>query len=133
MALTIPEELLLLRVSVGQARERPQRELLAEANRPLAAARLIELVLTKRIGVEARRRHLLVSEAVVVLDSAPTHDPLLDEVVERLARADAHSCSYWIKRVAKGSEAAYWDRLVSRSLLRPRVLHADTARHAAHA
>ena len=39
--------------------------------------------------------------------ATPTGDALLDDVLERLvAAADARPCAYWIKHVAKGSEAA---------------------------
>jgi hypothetical protein len=84
---------------------RPRHALTDE---PLAAARLIELVLANRVSVEPRRRDLLARDDIVVTEATPTGDALLDEVLERLAAADVHSCPYWIKRVAKGSEAAYW-------------------------
>lgn len=130
--LTIPEELLLLHAALlDRMPARPRRDAHPLANEPLAAGRLIELVLARRLTVEFRRRHLLARDDVVVSDATPTGDALLDEVVERVAAADANTCSYWIKRGAKGSEAAYWDRLVARSLLRPDSESGDVDRSAA--
>jgi hypothetical protein len=63
-----------------------------------------------------------------VIDATPIGDALLDEVLQRFANADVHSCAYWIKRVATGSELAYWDRLVARSLLRPASLSGEGSR-----
>jgi hypothetical protein len=131
--LSIPEELLLLRAAImGTAAARPKRDLHALANEPLAAGRLIELVLAERVTVESRRHRLLWREDVVATQATPTGDALLDDVLERLAAADVHPCAYWIKHVAKGSEAAYWDRLVAKSLLRPDTLGSDARRHVAN-
>src|SRR4051794_26209016 len=135
MTLTLPEELLLLRVSVGEAMSRPTGEFFSMAKQPLAAARLIELVLVKRIAVTFRRRYLLSSDVVAVLDATPTGDALLDDALQRIATPDARSCSYWVKHTARGAEVAYWDRLVENALLRPdrisvgapwEAVHADT-------
>jgi hypothetical protein len=117
-ALTIPEELLLLRVAGIASPIRPKREFSAFENKPLAAGQLIELVLARRVTVEDRRRHLLHYQDVVVLDPARTGDELLDGVLAQLDGAETKSCSHWIKRIAKGSEISYWDRLERRSLLR---------------
>jgi hypothetical protein len=131
--LSIPEELLLLRAAfMGTAAARPKRDFHALANEPLAAGRLIELVLAERVTVESRRHRLLWREDVVATQATPTGDALLDDVLERLAAADVHPCVYWIKHVAEGSEAAYWDRLVAKSLLRPDTLGSDARRHVAN-
>jgi Golgi phosphoprotein 3 (GPP34) len=130
--LSIPEEVLLLRAALmGKAAARPKRDLHALANEPLAAGRLIELVLVERVTIESRRHRLLWREDVVATETTPTGDALLDDVLERLAAADARPCAYWIKHVARGSEAAYWDRLVAKSLLRPDMLGSDASRHVA--
>jgi hypothetical protein len=123
--LTIPEEVLLLHGALW-----PKRAY-ALADQQLAAARLIELVLADRVTVQSHRQHLLVRDNIVVTHTTPTGDALLDEVLKRIAGADLRSCAYWIKRVAKGSEAAYWDRLTANSLLRPDPLSGDAARHMA--
>jgi hypothetical protein len=130
--LTIPEELLLLRAALmGAAAARPKRDLYALANEPLAAGRLIELVLAERITVQSTRHRLLWREDVVATQATPTGDVLLDDVLERLAAADVRPCTYWIKHMAQGSEAAYWDRLIAKSLLRPDTLGTDASRHVA--
>jgi hypothetical protein len=126
--LTIPEEMLLLNGAWW-----PKRPGYALLDQPLAAARLIELVLARRVSVDSGRRQLLARDDVVVTQPTPTGDALLDEVLERLAAADVRSCTYWIKRMAKGSEAAHWDRLVATSLLRLDTLSGDAARHVADA
>ena len=133
VALTLPEELLLLRVSGGEARSRPASGFTSTANRPLAAARLIDLILAKRIAVTFRRKRLLWSDAVAVLDATPTGDALLDDVLQLIATADARSCSSWVKRTAKGAEVAYWDRLVEKALLRPDQISFDAPWDAVHA
>jgi Golgi phosphoprotein 3 (GPP34) len=131
--LTIPEEQVLLYAALmGTAAKRPKRDLYALMNEPLAAGRLIELVLAERVAVESRRHRLLWREEVVTTQATPTGDALLDDVLERLvAAADARPCAYWIKHVAKGSEAAYWDRLIAKSLLRPDTPGGGASRHVA--
>jgi Golgi phosphoprotein 3 (GPP34) len=130
--LTIPEELLLLHAAlIGTAAARPRRDLFALVNEPLAAGRLIELVLAQRVAVESRRHRLLWRDDVVATQATPTGDALLDDVLERLASTGARPCEYWIKHLAKGSEAAYWDRLIAKSLLRPDMLGRDASRHVA--
>jgi|tagenome__1003787_1003787.scaffolds.fasta_scaffold20479287_1 hypothetical protein len=133
MTLTLPEELLLLRVSVGEAMSRPTREFSSMAKRPLAAARLIELILAKRIAVTFGRRGLLSSDAVAVLDATPTGDTLLDDALQRIAMPDSRSCSYWVKRTARGAEVAYWDRLVEKALVRPDHISVGAPWDAVHA
>jgi Golgi phosphoprotein 3 (GPP34) len=133
MTLTLPEELLLLRVSVDNARFGPTGEFFSTANRPLAAARVIELILAKHIAVTCRRRRLLSSDAVAVLDATPTGDALLDDVLRLMATPDARSCSYWVKRTAKGAEVAYLDRLVEKALFRPDHSSFDAPWEAVHA
>ena len=120
--LTLPEELLLLR---AKGLSRPRHALSATVDRPLAAARLVELLLGGRIRVDIRRRGPVLTDAVHVIDPSPTGDPLLDDVVHRMASEGTRSCSYWLRQASKGAEMAYWDRLVSRSLLRPAGLDAE--------
>jgi hypothetical protein len=129
VTLTIPEELLLLNAALLQtAAARPKRSLLGLTNEPLAAGRLIELVLTERLIVEYGRHRLLWRDDIVLIDATPTGDPLLDDVLERLAAAtDVRTCTHWIKHVAPGSEAAYWDRLVAEALLRPDPQSSDAS------
>jgi hypothetical protein len=80
--------------------------------------RLIELVLTKRVAVESRGRSLLARDVITVTNPTPTGDPLLDEVLERIDAAKEHGCPYWVERLdKKGTEIAYWERLVDKSLL----------------
>jgi Golgi phosphoprotein 3 (GPP34) len=133
VTLTLPEELLLLRVSVGDAMSRPTGEFLSTAKRPLAAARLIDLILAKRIAVTFRRRHLLSSDSVAVLDATPTGDALLDDVLQLIATPEPHSCRYWVKHTARGVEVAYWDRLVEKALLRPEHVSFDAPWDGVHA
>lgn len=84
---------------------------------PLAAGRLIELLLSRRITVESTRGRFLYSETVRVVDATPTGDPLLDETLESVGADDRRTCAHWVKRLAKGSRQAYLDRLVEKSLL----------------
>lgn len=119
MTLTIPEELLLLHTSLlGNMSVRSLRATYALVNKPLAAARLIELVLVGRLTVESGRKRLLARDDVVVRDATTTGDDLLDEVLERLTATDLHGCTYWIKQFAEGAGAAYEDRLVAKALVR---------------
>jgi Golgi phosphoprotein 3 (GPP34) len=128
--LTIPEEVLLAEISrarTGLCKTNLGR--LSFLNQVLAAGCLIELVLADRVTVERRRRHLLWSQAIVIVDATPIGDSLLEAALERVGAGDPRSCSYWASRLGKGSREAYWDRLVAKSLLRPDTLGPNPETH----
>lgn len=125
--LTIPEEVVLVHTRPwGERRVWDGVPSLFISKEAVAAGRLIELVLAKRVMVERQRRHLVSRDAIVVIDAAPTGDALLDEALTRLGTAEGRSCGRWITQLAKGSPQAYWDRLVAQSVLRPDTLGGDS-------
>jgi hypothetical protein len=132
--LTMPEEVLLVHMRPFGKRlalERKNFVLFLPADETLAAARLIELVLAKRVALASPHRHTQGNESILIVDAAPTGDPLLDEALTRLGEDDRRrpSCRRCIKRLSKGSQQAYWDRLVAASLLRPGALASDSQKY----
>ncbi|HZN89003.1 MAG TPA: GPP34 family phosphoprotein [Thermoleophilaceae bacterium] len=129
--LTIPEEALLAQARpFGRDLPDPQIWLREE---PLAAGRLIELILSRRIAAGSTRGRLLYRETVRVVDATPTGDPLLDETLESVGADDRRTCAHWVKRLANGSRDAYLDRLVKRSLLRRDERGSDPKQYVADA
>ena len=126
--LTVPEDLALLYAaparSANTVRARKLLELGGRPARALAAASLIELVLTGRLTAESRRRRLLRTDVLLVADGAPTGDAHLDEVLRQIAESDPRSCASWISTLSKTTRDVYHDHLVARSLAGP----ATTAR-----
>jgi hypothetical protein len=120
-ALTIPEELMLVQQGVWGRIGKAHREILGLfLAKEMAAGSLIELVLERRVTIGSVGRYLLRrGDAILVADAAPTGDALLDDDLRRIAGSKTRSYGYWIDHPAKGTEAAYWDRLVERSLIRP--------------
>ena len=127
--LTVPEDLALLYAaparSAKTARARKLLELGGRRARALAAASLIELVLTGRLTVESRRRRLLRTDVPIVADGASTGIAYLDEVLRQIAESDVRSFASWISKLSKASRDAYDDHLVARSLARPATTAPD--------
>jgi len=127
--LTVPEDLALLYAaparSAKTARAFKLLELGGRRARALAAASLIELVLTGRLTVESRRRRLLRTDVPIVADGASTGIAYLDEVLRQIAESDVRSFASWISKLSKASRDAYDDHLVARSLARPATTAPD--------
>lgn len=129
--LTIPEEALLAQTRpFGRDLPLPQVWLQDE---PLAAGRLIELILSRRITAGTTRGRFLYRETVRVVDATPTGDPLLDETLDSVGADNRQTCAHWVKRLAKGSRDAYLDRLVEKSLLRRDERGSDPQQYVADA
>jgi len=76
----------------------------------LGGALLLDLMLRDRVT--------LVDSHVVVIDSTPTGDPLLDAALADLAgETRAHDPEHWIRHLARHSRHAVQDRLVDTGVL----------------
>ena len=77
----------------------------------LGGALLLELALAEKVDVVAKK--------VVVLDPAPTGDPLIDEALRRVAEDQkARKPGHWIGKFAKGARAQVLDQLVTDGVVR---------------
>jgi hypothetical protein len=76
----------------------------------LGGAVLLELALAGRVDVEDKR--------VVVLDPAPTGDPLIDAALAEVVAAKAKRADHWVQRFAKGTRGRVLDKLVADGVLR---------------
>ena len=117
--LTIPEEVLLAQMAAARHRAFPLNRLEVLSNVPVQAGRLIELVLARRVTVQWRRCRLLWGDAIVIVNTQPVGEAPLDAALERIEASGPRSCAYWVSRLSKNSDDAYWDRLVAKSLLLP--------------
>lgn len=112
MGLTMPEEILLLLLDdeTGKPVGLPG----PAGDLALAGAILMELALAGRIDTDLDR--------LVVVESRPTGDALLDEVLGQLAKGGAERTSrWWIQELAKGGAALrtrLLERLVAGGVLR---------------
>jgi len=76
----------------------------------LGGAVLLELAMDSRIDVVDKR--------VVVLDPAPTGEPILDQALERIAGAEKdRKPGYWVSKFAKDTRPRVLDRLVGDGVL----------------
>jgi hypothetical protein len=77
----------------------------------LGGALLVELALAERIAME--------DERVVVLNTTPVGEALVDEALSRIAvDVRPRKPSYWVRNLAKGVRQRVLDRLVVSSVLR---------------
>lgn len=77
----------------------------------LGGALLVELALAERIGVPDGK--------VVVLDTTPVGDALVDEALSHIAQDDrTHKPGHWVKKLAKGVQQRVLDHLVASGVLR---------------
>jgi len=110
--LTLTEEVLLLALDDASGDLRPMPVMGLEY--ALAGAVLADLALAGRIDTDPQQ--------VVVLDTAPVGDPLLDEALAALvASADPLPVSHWLRVLAGDTQAlekAARNRLVARGILR---------------
>jgi Golgi phosphoprotein 3 GPP34 len=108
MDASLPEELLLIAYNDTTGR---QESGAAELGCGLAGAVLVELALTGRVGV--------VDGHVRAVDGRPTGDPVLDEVLARIATAKKpRKPDWWVGKLHSGIQAQLLDRLVERGVLR---------------
>lgn len=111
MALRFAEELLLLLLNeeTGDLAAVPEPRL----NHALAGAVLMDLALENRIDTDP--------ENLVLLDSTPLRDDLLDPSLARIAQdGGAHDAEYWVRRIAGEGErvrAAALSRLLQAGIL----------------
>jgi hypothetical protein len=76
----------------------------------LGGALLLELAMDSRIDVVDKR--------VVVLDPAPTGEPVLDQALERISSAEkSRKPGYWVSKFAKDTRPRVLDRLVGAGVL----------------
>ena len=77
----------------------------------LGGALLLELALAEKVDV--------VDKKVVVLDSAPTGDPLIDAALRQLVEDQkTRRPGHWIGKFAKGARAQVLDQLVTEGVVR---------------
>jgi len=76
----------------------------------LGGALLLELALASRVDVEDKR--------VVVVDPAPTGDPLIDTALADVVAAKPRKPDHWVTRFAKGTRVRVLDKLVADGILR---------------
>ena len=111
MALRFAEELLLLLLNeeTGDLAAVPEPRL----NHALAGAVLMDLALENRIDTDP--------EKLVLLDSTPLRDDLLDPSLARIAQdGGAHDAEYWVRRISGEGErvrAAALSRLLQAGIL----------------
>ncbi|PZW50943.1 Golgi phosphoprotein 3 GPP34 [Humitalea rosea] len=112
MALTIPEELLLLMLDDTTGRLHVRAA--PAGDYALAGAILAELAMRNRLDSDTTR--------LFVADPAPTGDALLDGVLSEIAGSPREEASrWWIETLARNAEsyrASLFDRLVARGILR---------------
>jgi Golgi phosphoprotein 3 GPP34 len=76
----------------------------------LGGALLLELALSDRIDIADKK--------VVVRDSAPTGDPLVDQALERIAGdGKARKADHWVSKFAKDTRGRVLDQLVADGVL----------------
>jgi hypothetical protein len=76
----------------------------------LGGAVLLELALAGKVDVA--------DKTVVVLDPAPTGDPLIDRALERIAGDKPRKPGHWVSAFAKGTRDAVMDSLVAQGVVR---------------
>ncbi|HEX7744789.1 MAG TPA: GPP34 family phosphoprotein [Micromonosporaceae bacterium] len=76
----------------------------------MAAAVLVELALAGRIAYS--------DGTIVVVDPAPTGEPIADEVLGRIAADSPHSPSSWVQRLRHGLRGRVLADLVARGVVR---------------
>ncbi len=95
MALRFAEELLLLILNEDYGDLAPVPE--PHLNHALAGAVLMDLALENRIDTDP--------EKLILVDSTPVKDDLLDPVLADIAQtAETHNAQYWVRRIAQTGE-----------------------------
>ncbi|WP_376089189.1 GPP34 family phosphoprotein [Roseomonas sp. CCTCC AB2023176] len=110
MPLTMPEEILLLTLD---DEGRPVGVPAPALDLAVAGAVLMELALHGRVDSDPDRLYLA--------SRTPTGDPLLDDVLARIASDRDRDSRWWMERLSKDAAAfrsAFLDRLVVRGVLR---------------
>lgn len=107
---TLAEELVLLAYDDETGRSSVSRIAL---DLGLGAAILVELMLRDRLVADGGLR---------VVDETPTGEPVLDEVLSRVAVDAAHSAASWLQRLRHGVRDLVLESLVQRGVIRDQAV-----------